>query len=47
MTMPLIGAIFAAILFKLNVYFDNKALQQVERPVAAPAPVAVAGAAPQ
>ncbi len=43
--MPLIGAIFAAILFKLNVFMDNKALQQVaERPVAAPAPVAVAGA---
>ena len=45
MTMPLIGAIFAAILFKLNVFMDNKALQQVAaRPVAAPAPVAAAGA---
>ncbi len=42
--MPLFGAIFAAILFKMNVWMDNKALQQpvpapvVEAPVIAAAP---------
>lgn len=33
--MPLFGAIFAAILFKMNVWMDNKALEQ-------PAPVVAA-----
>jgi glycerol uptake facilitator-like aquaporin len=45
MTMPLFGAIFAAILFKMNVFMDNKALQQPAPRVVAPpvpGPVAVA-----
>jgi glycerol uptake facilitator-like aquaporin len=28
MAMPLIGAIFAAIFFKINIFFDNRALKQ-------------------
>ena len=41
--MPFFGAIFAAIFFRANIYFDNKALREapVLAPPPAPAPVAV------
>ena len=30
--MPLFGAIFAALFFRINVYFDNRALKEVVPP---------------
>jgi len=39
---PMIGAIFAALFFKLHVSLDNRALKQKEVQEAAPAPVIAA-----
>ena len=43
--MPLFGGIFAAILFKMNVWMDNKALRQEAPPAPVIAPVAAAAPA--
>jgi len=37
--MPLFGAILAALFFRLNVWMDNKALEEPLNPVIAPQPV--------